>query len=89
MAKYCGWEYIGVNDKNELCIEVGKTTIKYKVLHIIEFDSDRKRMSVILEKNDRIFVYCKGADNVILKRLKNKNTKRCKVVNERIEEWSQ
>lgn len=48
MAKYCGWEYIGVNDNNELCIQIGKTTLKYKVLHIIEFDSDRKRMSVIL-----------------------------------------
>lgn len=48
MAKYCGWEYVGVNDNNELCIETGNATIKYKVLHIIEFDSDRKRMSVIL-----------------------------------------
>jgi phospholipid-translocating ATPase len=46
-------------------------------------------MSVILEKNNRIFVYCKGADNVILKRLRTQNTKRCKIVNERIEEWSQ
>lgn len=64
------------------------TTIRYKILHIIEFDSDRKRMSVILEKDDKIVVYCKGADNIILHRLKHKDTKTCKVVNERIGEWS-
>lgn len=46
-------------------------------------------MSVILQKNNRIFVYCKGADNIILKRLKTQKTKRCQVVKDRIEEWSQ
>lgn len=46
-------------------------------------------MSVILQKDGKIFVYCKGADNIILKRLKNQKTKRCEVVKERIEEWSQ
>ena len=44
--------------------------IKYKILHTIEFDSTRKRMSVILEKGDRVYVYCKGADNAIYERLR-------------------
>lgn len=45
-------------------------------------------MSVILEKDDRIFVYCKGADNIILDRLKTKNSNKCRTVNEKVEQWS-
>jgi magnesium-transporting ATPase (P-type) len=37
-------------------------------------------MTVILEKDNRVFVYCKGADNVIFERLKFKDTKTVKVV---------
>ncbi|ORY56739.1 phospholipid-translocating P-type ATPase [Neocallimastix californiae] len=42
----------------------------YEVLHILEFDSVRKRMSVILRtpKNE-ILLLCKGADTVIYERL--------------------
>lgn len=45
-------------------------------------------MSVILEKDNKIMVYCKGADNIILSRLKYKNSKTSKIVNERIGDWS-
>ncbi|VDK61494.1 unnamed protein product [Anisakis simplex] len=41
--------------------------LKYKVLHVLPFDSDRKRMSVIVrDRMGRIVVYCKGADSAIL-----------------------
>ena len=44
---------------------------KYKLLNVIEFDSTRKRMSVIVKTEDkRILVICKGADSIIEKRLK-------------------
>ncbi len=45
-------------------------------------------MTVILEKDNRVYVYCKGADNIILDRLKFKDTKTVKNVKERIESWS-
>lgn len=45
-------------------------------------------MTVILEKDKRVFVYCKGADNIIYSRLKNKESKNWKIVNDRISEWS-
>lgn len=32
----------------------------------IEFTSDRKRSSIIYRKDDKIILYCKGADNAIL-----------------------
>ncbi|ODV95092.1 hypothetical protein PACTADRAFT_76664 [Pachysolen tannophilus NRRL Y-2460] len=44
----------------------------YQILDIIEFSSSRKRMSIVLKFPDnRICLFCKGADNVILERLKN------------------
>uniref|UniRef100_A0A673K2K8 Phospholipid-transporting ATPase n=1 Tax=Sinocyclocheilus rhinocerous TaxID=307959 RepID=A0A673K2K8_9TELE len=51
----------------------------YKVLALLDFNSDRKRMSIILRFPDgRIRLYCKGADTVIYQRLdansKNKET---------------
>ncbi|KAG6002044.1 hypothetical protein E4U21_003558 [Claviceps maximensis] len=43
----------------------------YQVLDVIEFSSKRKRMSVIIRMPDgRICIFCKGADNIILSRLK-------------------
>lgn len=43
----------------------------YEVLDVIEFSSARKRMSIIVRMPDgRISILCKGADNVILPRLK-------------------
>lgn len=44
---------------------------KYKLLNVIEFDSTRKRMSVVVKtEEDKILVICKGADSIIEKRLK-------------------
>jgi len=45
---------------------------KYKVLHILDFDNVRKRMSVIVENEQgEITLYCKGADSMIYERLKS------------------
>jgi phospholipid-transporting ATPase len=47
---------------------------EYEVLNICEFNSTRKRMSVILRCPDgKIRIYCKGADTVILERLARDN----------------
>lgn len=46
----------------------------YEILNVIDFNSDRKRMSVICKTpTNEIKLYCKGADSVILKRLKREN----------------
>ncbi|KAG5439694.1 hypothetical protein PCK2_000734, partial [Pneumocystis canis] len=43
---------------------------EFKILNICEFNSSRKRMSVILRcPDEKIRLYCKGADTVILERL--------------------
>lgn len=40
-------------------------------MSILDFNNVRKRMSVILQRNDSIILYCKGADSVIYDRLGN------------------
>ncbi|CCK71876.1 aminophospholipid-translocating P4-type ATPase DNF3 KNAG_0I00850 [Huiozyma naganishii CBS 8797] len=49
---------------------------EYEILNYIDFNSHRKRMSVLVRvpnENNRILLICKGADNVILERLHNKD----------------
>ncbi|OAK93911.1 phospholipid-translocating P-type ATPase [Phaeosphaeriaceae sp. SRC1lsM3a] len=46
-------------------------TETYEILDVIEFSSKRKRMSIILRFPDgRICVICKGADSIVMQRLK-------------------
>ncbi|KAJ8402123.1 hypothetical protein AAFF_G00373580 [Aldrovandia affinis] len=46
------------------------TEVTYQMLALLDFNSDRKRMSIILRFPDgRIRLYCKGADTVIYERL--------------------
>ena len=43
----------------------------YKLLNVIEFDSTRKRMTVVVrDPEGKILVIWKGADSIIEKRLK-------------------
>ncbi|NJR31481.1 phospholipid-translocating P-type ATPase, partial [bacterium] len=43
----------------------------YEILHVIEFTSSRKRMSVIVREPDgRLCIHCKGADSVIVSLLR-------------------
>ncbi|TLD29123.1 hypothetical protein PspLS_04235 [Pyricularia sp. CBS 133598] len=48
--------------------------VVYEILDLVEFSSKRKRMSIIVRCPDRrILLLCKGADSVILPRLKQAN----------------
>ncbi|ERL87227.1 hypothetical protein D910_04625 [Dendroctonus ponderosae] len=55
---------------NSITIEVMGTKEVYELLCILDFNNIRKRMSVILRKDGKLTLYCKGADNVIYERLK-------------------
>lgn len=71
-AKQFGYEFKGI-DKNDKMSIINKNTnkmMKYQLLHVCEFNSTRKRMSVILkDPNGKIILMCKGADSVIMERL--------------------
>ncbi|KAG7651033.1 putative P-type phospholipid transporter [Arabidopsis thaliana] len=55
----------------ELDLVSGKRVERlYKVLNVLEFNSTRKRMSVIVQEEDgKLLLLCKGADNVMFERL--------------------
>lgn len=54
---------------DRITIEHQRKIIEYNLLDILDFNNVRKRMSVILEKDNKIYLYCKGADSVIMERL--------------------
>lgn len=46
-------------------------TKRYKLLNVLEFTSERKRMTVVVKSEDgKYLVICKGADTIITQRLK-------------------
>lgn len=48
-TKFCGVEYLGLNKDNYHVVTHAGKSYLFKQLHVIEFNSDRKRMSVIVE----------------------------------------
>lgn len=54
---------------NSIIVEVMGQIDHYELLAILDFNNYRKRMSVIIRKNGKIKLYCKGADSVIFERL--------------------
>ncbi|CAD5219936.1 unnamed protein product [Bursaphelenchus okinawaensis] len=56
---------------DSITIEVGGQEERFEVLQILDFDNVRKRMSVIIRNNNGdLKMYCKGADTMILDRLR-------------------
>ena len=51
-------------------IRIGNTIHSFTVLNVLNFSSERKRMSIIIkDKENVIKLYCKGADSEIMKRM--------------------
>jgi magnesium-transporting ATPase (P-type) len=69
-AKYLGVEFTERTDDNMIILKFRGNVFRYKLLNIFEFNSDRKRMSVVIkDENNVIKLICKGADSIINKRL--------------------
>ena len=54
---------------NSITIEVLGKTMVYELLCILDFNNVRKRMSVIVRRDNKIILYCKGADSTVCERL--------------------
>jgi magnesium-transporting ATPase (P-type) len=67
-----GYKFIARNLSN-IGIEIkhNKSKEVYEILHEFPFDSNRKRMSLILKKkgSDEILMLTKGADSIMIPRL--------------------
>lgn len=72
-AKQFGYEFKGIDKDDNLLVQVkhqNNAILKYRLLNVCEFDSTRKRMSVITKDPEgRVHLMCKGADSVIYERL--------------------
>ncbi|XP_047019641.1 phospholipid-transporting ATPase IF isoform X2 [Helicoverpa zea] len=65
VAERVGVTFLG-EEGNDLVIKVGELTEMYERLQVIEFSSERKRMSVILrDKDGKIWLFCKGAESSV------------------------
>ncbi|KAL0836496.1 hypothetical protein Bca101_088385 [Brassica carinata] len=62
--------------------------VAYEILNVLEFNSTRKRQSVVCRYPDgRLVLYCKGADNVIFERLADGMDDVRKVTREHLEHF--
>lgn len=71
-AKQFGFEFKGIDylDNLQVWDNHSKKMILYRLLCVCEFNSTRKRMSLIIRDPDgKIILMCKGADSVIEERL--------------------
>ncbi|KAJ8721706.1 hypothetical protein PYW07_002481 [Mythimna separata] len=65
VAERFGVTFLG-EEGNDLVVKVGENTEMYERLQVIEFTSERKRMSVILrDKDGKIWLFCKGAESSV------------------------
>jgi phospholipid-translocating ATPase len=70
-ARDNGFTFLKRED-DRVYLDIMGTEKVFTILHVIEFSSDRKRMSVLVKKDGspEIILLCKGADSVIYERLK-------------------
>jgi phospholipid-transporting ATPase len=66
-ARYLNYIYKEKDVKNNMIIEINGQDQKFELLNIIEFDSKRKRMSVIVKdlSTQKIILFIKGSDSIL------------------------
>eukprot|EP00158_Paraphelidium_tribonemae_P008826 Partr_v1_DN28699_c1_g1_i1_m50503 putative ATPase, class VI, type len=81
----------GAMGQSMITIEVNDVETSFILLNILEFDSERKRMSVIVKsvETGEIIVYCKGADSVIYERLAEGQSVVLELTNRHLERFAE
>jgi magnesium-transporting ATPase (P-type) len=91
-AKTYGFE-LTARSPNEVKVVIqNKGELKFKLLHKIEFTSERKKMTSVLQQegSNEVLIYTKGADNVIIKAATTeKSKKKLNALQLDLEEFSQ
>jgi magnesium-transporting ATPase (P-type) len=69
-SRFSGCDLLEKSFDGKVKIKLHRKTMSYEIINVLAFNSNRKRMSVIVrDEYDRLFVYTKGADSVIVTRL--------------------
>jgi magnesium-transporting ATPase (P-type) len=61
-----GWMYVYYSDKMSVQLRVGDIIEEYKLLHVFEFNSNRKRMSAIFQTSEGRQHATQGNANILL-----------------------
>lgn len=70
MASSYGFKLISRSPNTVTVLIPNEGQVTFQVLHVLAFDSSRKRMSVVVRRGDgEILMYCKGADSAVMPRL--------------------
>lgn len=66
-AKRCGYEFLDINEDQEMVIKQFNNEKKYLLKNVLEFTSDRKRMSILVQdvESKKYHLFTKGADEMI------------------------
>ena len=77
-AYHLGASFEGIDDDNKIKFGYLGESMSYELLNVIEFDSTRKKMTVVVRdsESNEIKVLCKGADSVLLPLLKDNDSKK-------------
>lgn len=76
-AANCGFKLLDRKPDN-FSLEIFGEKHEYKIISILPFNSDRKRMSVVIQEGDNnLVVYTKGADNIIYERVVEAKYQEC------------
>jgi magnesium-transporting ATPase (P-type) len=73
-ARVFGYMFKGRDINNKIFIQIKDQVIEYELLNMLEYSSERKKMSVIIKCPDgKIRLFAKGADSAIRPLINNKN----------------
>ena len=74
-ARAYGYTLVSRSPSHCTILTPGNQQITFEVLHVLEFDSNRKCMSVLVRRkgDPRVILYSKGADSVIYRNLAHRS----------------
>lgn len=73
-CRYLKYVYMNKDYQNNINLKINEKDHIFKLLNTLDFDSERKRMSVIVkDENEKIYLFIKGGDDV-LRKLTKKNS---------------
>ncbi|XP_047209198.1 phospholipid-transporting ATPase IG isoform X4 [Girardinichthys multiradiatus] len=79
-----GFTFLGLESKNMKILNRNKDVETYELLHVLNFDPVRRRMSVMVRsKTGDILLFCKGADSSIFPRVRQEEVERIRMHVER------
>lgn len=81
-ARFFGVKYVERDEENNIFIDFKKERQRWKLLNLIEFNSTRKRMTVVVkDPKGIIYVFCKGADSILFPLLAKRTRESAEIEN--------